>query len=403
MKRLFTSFLAFLILAFGYSEANATQQSTDSSNADDFRQALYGAIENSRDSLKQAPFGNKTIAILPFAQDSNGIIAGKMKNLLTQCGFSCVEGKEDPMWNEIIKEIAWDERKDDIIDSATLVRFGKLKAAQILVYGKVNVLSKNNSRIYAEIELHATNIATKQHIWGGSFGYRFYPGNDIQGIINLDNDIKSLLKSNFKAAQTELNEPQLQSKLSGIKTVAMIPLAGDIDQYMTGLAIEVLTQTRLIPRNPQIPSLSQTRQFIRDGQFGSDAMLYGAIRDLSKKLKTTQVEGKNRKIFYTLNADIQLFLEDAKTGNILWSKTINCSQDVTEEQELTNAEQKAEREERRQIRKEKMEELPEILQEDIVDNWKTYLFWIGGIVGVIILLVIIIAIVKGILSNFFVR
>ena len=345
------------------------------------RQAVYGALEQARQSLSSAPFGRKTIAILPIPGDSSALITGRLKNLVTQCNFTCVEGKSDPMWNEIIKEIAWDERKDDILDPSTLVKFGKLKAAQILLYGKVRVLSQNADRVYAEVELHATDLATKQHIWGGNFACRSYTAKDVQGIVALDNNVRLLLKKNFEAAKAALLAPQSVSKLANIRHVTVIPLAGDIDQYMSGLAIEMLTQTRHLPKNPQIPSLAEVRQFIRNGQLSSDAVFYGAVRDLSRRHKSSEVEGKHRKTVFTYNIDIQLFLEDAKTGNILWSKTVTLSEDMTCEQELTPAEQKVERSLRREQRQEKIKDVPNQMKEDLVDNWKTYLMWTGIVIG----------------------
>ena len=158
-------------------------------------------MDNSKLSLKNAPFGQKTITILPFAGNFNDVLSGRLKNIITETGFTCVEAKDDPMWNEIVKEIAWDERKSDILDPATIVKFGKLKASQILLYGKVRALDQNADRVYAEIELHAIDIATKQHVWGGSFVCRLYKGKDMQGIVSLDNELRNLLKKNFKEAK----------------------------------------------------------------------------------------------------------------------------------------------------------------------------------------------------------
>ena len=302
---------------------------------DDARQALYGALDSVKTSLEQAPFGEKPIAVLPFGKD-DGTVASQIKNLLTQSGYVCVEGKDEPMWSEILAEIAWDERKDDILDPETIVRFGKLKASKILIYGSVVALSRTPERVYAEIELHATDLETKQHIWGGNFAYRFYKGNDIQGIIVLDPAIRELLKKNFVLAKESLLEPTVAEKLAGMKTVTVIPLAGDIDQYMTGLALENLTQTNHTPKNPQMPSLSQVRSFIRDGQLDTDGIFYGAVRDLSRRaVPALDTETQNA---FEVHADIQLFLENAKNGEVLWSRTITLHETSMVEKELLQSE-----------------------------------------------------------------
>ncbi len=341
---------------------------------DDVRQAVYGALDQAKAALAAAPFQGKTVAILPIGGDSGALLAGRLKNMLTQLGFACVEGKDDPMCEQILKEVAWDERKDDILDPATLVKFGKLKAAQILLYGKINVISRTEDRIYAELELHATDIATKQHIWGGNFAYRFYKGKDIQGIVSLDNSLRQLLKKNFEQAKASLSAPEYASRLSGVKTATVIPLSGDIDSYLTGLAIEMLTQTSHTPKNPAIPSLSQVRSFIRDGQLQSDAIFYGAVRDLSRKA-TPALDTRTEKAF-EVNADIQLFLENVKTGEILWSKTITISAPEMEKKVLTG--------------REKME----AATLDSLESKSNYIFWfIGGIVALVVI-GILIAIVR---------
>lgn len=128
---------------------------------DDVREAVSEALVQAQSALKSAPFGSKTVAVLPFPGDTSGYLTGKLKNQLTSLGFTCIEGKEDPMWDEIVKEIAWDERKDDILDADTLVKFGRLKAAQILLYDKIARIERSTERIYVELELHATDLATK--------------------------------------------------------------------------------------------------------------------------------------------------------------------------------------------------------------------------------------------------
>ena len=66
--------------------------------------------------------------------------------------------------------------------------------------------------------------------------------------------------------------------MKNVKSVTVIPLAGDIDHYMTNLAITALTRSGLAPRNPRIPTLSMVENIMRDKLLDSDAILYGAVR-----------------------------------------------------------------------------------------------------------------------------
>ena len=359
---------------------------------DDARQAIYGAVDKAADALKKAPFGKSPVAILPL-KSGNALLAGRLKNMLTECGFVCVEGKEDPMWDEILKEIEWDERKSDILDTETIVRFGKLKAAKILFQCEIRVYDKNKERIYAEVELRATDIATKQIIWGGTFANRFYIAKNVHGIVDdtLDDDLRFIIKKGFDNAKKSLTAPMVAGKLNKIKSVVVVPLNGDIDSYMTGLATGMLSQTHLSPRDPHFPSLAQIRSAARDGSLKCDAIFYGSVRSLHKTEAETVRVGKKDITSYDIVAEIQVFIEDAETGNILWGDTISVRETVSSEEELSG-------EALKQYRKEKLESIPDEIGEDVADNWKTYLKVIGMIIGGIIVLAIIAVAVKAFFS-----
>ena len=79
-----------------------------------------------------------------------------------------------------------------------------------------------------------------------------------------------------------------------------------------------------------------------------------------------------------VNADIQLFLEDIKTGVILWSKTITLSETVTEERSMTTAEREA-------ARKAKIDSISDSVKDDITDNFSRYLLISAIVIGGIIL------------------
>ena len=384
MKKIIT--LIVSVIAVFAAAANDVRFLAD----DDARQALYGAVDKAAESLKTAPFGKKPVAILPL-KTGHSVLAGRLKNMLVQSGVVCVEGKEDPMWNEILKEIEWDERKSDILDAETIVKFGKLKAAKILFQCEIRVIDKNADRVYAEVELRATDIATKQIIWGGTFANRYYIGKDVQGIVSLDDDLRAILKKSFDEAKKSLTSPQVAGKLNHIKTVTIVPLNGDIDSYMTGLATATLTHTHLIPQNPHIPSLVQIRSTARDGLLKCDAVFYGSIRALHKTKAQTKQEGKKIVTKHEIVAEVQIFIEDAKNGNILWGDTITVKEPVVEERIMSAAELK-------KYRQEKLDAIPDDITEDVADNWKDYLKVIGIIAGAIIFLILAVVAIKAFFS-----
>ena len=120
--------------------------------------ALKDVVADARASLaqsKKVPPG-EPVAILPIAEDAGLQIVELLKGAITQAGITCVEGKEDPMWDAILKEIEWDERKADILDPATLDKFGRLKSAKYLLYGSIRRLAASERYVLLELELHCS-------------------------------------------------------------------------------------------------------------------------------------------------------------------------------------------------------------------------------------------------------
>ena len=94
--------------------------------------------------------------------------------------------------------------------------------------------------------------------------------------------------------------------------------------------------------------------------------------------------------------DIQLFLEDLKSGSILWSKTITLKESVSGERPMT-ADEVAE------FRRAKIDAAPAAIKEDLIDNWKHYLAVAGGVIGVLVLILAIIIGIKAFVSYHDVR
>lgn len=202
-----------------------------------------------------------TIAILPIKRDVDNYALGILKNAATAAGLNCVEGKEDPFLQEIFKEIEWDERKDDIPDPTTLARFGKLKAPKLLMYGSVRDATGGNGRAYAELEVHVSSIETKQHLWGQVFARRFYSAPDLVGLVEMDPDVRQLIRQSFERGALTLGS---SPKLNQIRTVAIVPLAGDFDRFVTGLAESMISKTRLMPKQLDLAALGEARALLHD-------------------------------------------------------------------------------------------------------------------------------------------
>ena len=289
--------------------------------------AIKDAVNDAKASFAGSPKipSDKAVAILPFAADKSGRIVGLLKNALTDSGKTSVEGKEDPMWDAILKEIEWDERNEDILDPATLDKFGKLKSAQYLMYGFVRSLATTPRYVLLELELHVSCIATKQHVWGGSFVRRHYaPGVEPDGAIKIPDEVRKAVIAGIRA---EIGKSMAKSaKLGTAKRVAILPIAGDVDQYGEGLFRDALASSSMTPVNLDVTTRAEARFALREGPGPADAIAYGALRDIGAKRVETQATGEET---YSALMEMQLWIEKGATREILWSDTVQFSKEFT--------------------------------------------------------------------------
>ncbi len=319
MKKTLAAFAAMIAIA-GSARAGISASEL-------FSLALKDAVNDAQASIAASPKvpSDKAIAILPFAEDESGSVVGLLKNALTGAGRTCVEGKEDAMWDAILKEIEWDERKEDILDAATLDKFGKLKSAQYLMYGSVRRHAATERYVLLELELHISCIATKQHVWGGTFARRHHaPGDDPEGAVKIPTSVRAALIDGIRAkVAASLKKSQ---KLGAAKKVAMLPIAGDIDQYAAGLFRDVLSASSVTPVNLDVTTRAEARFALREGPGRADALAYGALRGLSTDLVETSPTGGRT---YSATMELQLWIEKGATREILWSDTVQFSQEFT--------------------------------------------------------------------------
>jgi hypothetical protein len=291
------------------------------------REALQAMLdEEVVAAFKSAPIAKgQTVAVLPLAGDSDTLIQQRLKSALAVAGLKVVEGKSDPMWDEVLKEVEWDQRKADMLDAATLVTFGKLKATQVLLYGFVRNAGATERAVFVEIELHASSIETKEHLWGQVFARRFYVGEGVNGIVRLDDAARRALTESLRKGEASLQSAA--ARITGIKTTVITPVAGDIDGYVGGRVRDLLAASSLTPRDLNVRSLGEAELLLRAQPDRADGIVYGALRDLSRERKNVHYfqGGYFKVIDRQVYAEVQLALRAAKTSDVLWSATVNAS------------------------------------------------------------------------------
>ena len=298
---------------------------------DTFRQAVRGAMAEATAALAvtdKVPVG-MTIALLPIEDDDDGWLAGMLKIALADAGKTCVTGKEEPLFAEILQELEWDELKKDLLDARTVDRFGKLKSAQALMTAHVRHAGKSGRCVYFELELHITSIATKAHLWGGAFAKRCYvPGSEVQGLVSMPMQAREMMQKLFREkANASL---KAAAKLKGLKSVALLPVASDVDGYVGNSLRNAFTDTVLSTKNLDLATLGEARMLFRDlpvaQQDGADAICSAVLRDFS----ASQIASTPNSKTYRIVADVQACIEKVSTREQLWSDTILVSTDYTE-------------------------------------------------------------------------
>lgn len=359
-------------LSFAKSEEKITVHVVDQ---------LRNVIDNDiTESLKNVPVKKgETITILPLKGDTeSGFVADLIKTAATKAGLTIVEAKDSALLDEILKEIAWDERKSDILDPATITKLGQLKGTENYLYGKVLSTEQNDKFVFLHIELHMTSVATKQHIWGDTFSRRsFIPGaNQPQGLSAIPIDIREIVKNNIteQVGKSISKAPNAQP----IKTIAIIPLAGDEDLYVTHCVQDALSQKGYLPKDLGVNTMAEAVFLLAEDSTRADSVLSGVVRELSIEMEPEPEFPTHHK--YNVVAEIQVKLEKSGTRDILWSDTIQVNVDF---------EKKLNQQEKQLIEEKEQQEIDQQEEAAVSLFGKIVRYGIIGIVGLFILVKII--------------
>lgn len=285
---------------------------------EDASRTIRYALQDVSKSIQSSPIpAGEPISVLPIANDIGYYVEGLLKSAVTDAGKNYVEGNTDPFWNQILEDTEWVERKRDMLDQNTLVQFGKLQATRILIYGTVRTVNVTENRVYVEIELHASSLLTKQHLWGRTFT-KTLPlrgAKTIDGLTAIPVDTRVAMQEGIK--KQAVASMQKQRKLAALKTAELIPLAGDIDAYATCIVRDAVSLTDINPKEGGPDTLLEARQMISRNPDSSNGILSGALRDFSQVLVS-----RSWYIYtYAVTAEVQACIENA-SGEILWSDTL---------------------------------------------------------------------------------
>lgn len=286
--------------------------------------ALQEVIDDASAGLKKSGVSaNKTVTIFsPLINgDQAGYAEGKLKIAINQAGLKYVEHKEDAFIEQIQKELATNERWNEmgIVDKKTLFLIGEnMKVGEYLLYGTIREPDVNDQRIYVEIELHVSSLKTAEYIWGGTFAKRvarpdYDPGEGAISIEMVDDSVRDILKNSFQGCVDELKG---NAALVG-KKIALTPIGDDLEGYVQGIAKEMISSAGLTWRNLGARSRGEAFLMVEDKPQQADAVLHGAVRNLSIRHEKSDWDRETYEIYTEVQLDVQ-----GVNGDGLWSKVI---------------------------------------------------------------------------------
>ena len=281
---------------------------------DDEREAIAHAMEEVVASIKASKaFGDKSISILPVRNDAGDVVYSYLKNAVVSAGRRCVEHRDDPMWSEVVAEMVFDDKNGGLLDESTLVKFGSLKATDVLLYGTLRSCTKTGNRVLVELDLHATDVATKEVVWNADVFKRWYTtGTDVAetGLSDIPQPVRARLAESVRAKLVD--SLKAEKKLKGVQSIVLTPLTGDQDLYCSHILRDAITKSGFLVGNDMDRSTFQ-------GAKPTDSVAYGEVRRLDFFEEVGFLA-----LFrdYGIDVDLQSAISQNEGRSILWSDTV---------------------------------------------------------------------------------
>jgi hypothetical protein len=149
----------FAILLTGTAAANDAQ--TVQRAVDQALQGVSGQITKSDASRVD------NVAVIPLAGDTSGYVTERVRDLVAQSPYSLFTARQDPVWDELLSEIEWGVRREDVMNPETVQRFGKIEGVDAIMYGRVWDSSVNlwSVRGSAKVSLMLADVETGNTLW----------------------------------------------------------------------------------------------------------------------------------------------------------------------------------------------------------------------------------------------
>lgn len=305
---------------------------------EEVRQALRDAMRQVAPALETSGVDStRSITLLPpeaFLDDAPRLAAasryleGLLKTAVTQAGFPAVEPVDRTVWENAVRMIEVHERKGGeragVLDPAFLNQFGKLRLAQQLMTYELIDARSDGRRVLVELAVHLYDLETNTHVWGDIFVQRHYLPENVQGLVDLTPEARSVLREMMAKAEISMAK---QSAVAQLNNVAILPLSGDVDRYITQLGRDALSRAGVTPRELAIRTEAEARTVLQNQPSLAEAALVGAVRDLFvEELPAENLTDRR----YRIHAEVQLAILAAESLDVLWSDTLQQETEFVE-------------------------------------------------------------------------
>jgi hypothetical protein len=108
----------------------------------------------------------RTLAVAPFRNDPDGLVAGALKDQLEARGLFDVV--EKAAWREWWDALAGND-KDSPVGAATAIEFGKKLEAECVMFGRVEGLVVDEGRSYADVKIRIVDVKTGDGVFIGRY------------------------------------------------------------------------------------------------------------------------------------------------------------------------------------------------------------------------------------------
>jgi hypothetical protein len=132
------------------------------------RQAIGKVVQLIVDDLRQKSFPDVTnVAVVPLRKDPDSYATDALRSAITRTQYR-VFTRDDKEWDALLAEIEWGVRKEDVMDEATIQRFGSIEGVDAILFGQVWDLDTDEHGLFskARISVHLADVETGQVLWG---------------------------------------------------------------------------------------------------------------------------------------------------------------------------------------------------------------------------------------------